>query len=99
MPQPWGCGYLVIIVLLKLRRKLDMCAFRVGKAQEQVIPCTMTTRRPENRRLLTAQIIGPDQQLLTCGNTIANMIDIRLPFHNNESVVITVAAEPDAFTQ
>src|SRR6266567_4385915 len=89
----------MVIVLLQLRRKFDMHTFNVGKTQEQVVPCPMTTRTPQDRCLLATQVIGPCQQFRTGRYTIADMINIWFPSHENESMMIAIAAEPDAFAQ
>src|SRR5215467_10863444 len=71
----------------------------VGKTQEQVVSCSMTTGSPKDRCLLAAQVIGPCQQFLTSRYAIANMINIWFTPHENERVMIAIAAKPDTFTQ
>src|SRR5947207_4117537 len=76
-----------------------MHAFGIGEAQEEIIARSMTTRPPQDRSLLSAQVVSPCQQFRPGGDAVTDMIDILLALHNYQRVMIAVAAHPDTFAQ
>src|SRR5258708_39500829 len=69
VPETRRSRYVAIIVLLKFSRQLNLHAIRVGETQEEVVARAVASRTPEDRALLTTQIIGPGQQFRASGNT------------------------------
>src|SRR5579875_2582364 len=76
-----------------------MDAVGVGEAQEEIVARAVAPRSPENGSLLAAQVISPGQQVGTSGNAVSDMIDILLALHENQRVMIAIAAQPNAFAQ
>src|SRR5690242_8211796 len=76
-----------------------MGAVRVGETQEEVIASSVTAWPPENRYVVTAQVIGPTQQFSPVRDAVADVIDARVTLGQHDGVMVVVTAEPGALAQ
>lgn len=98
MPEAWWRSDVMIVVLLEVCRQLDMNALRIRDAQEEIAAGAMTSRSPQKWNLLVSEVIGPAQEFISTCDRIAYMINARAALHEDDGVMIIIAAQPGALS-